>query len=535
MLLSRFPAASDAMQHKLAPAVRTAGAAVPVLAVFLYVLGLKPFAYGIWFQAEPLTVGLLALGAAAGLCLLALDLTGHAVWSAFRQPPLLFLLALVVWSALVSPLQAFPARSWFGAPQTGEGIFSFLALLALAGLCWVLWPYRGVRLAIAAAAVVSAVAMGVMNAVLPFGSPWRPQLHGFYGGMVGPAVALVVLGTTRRPGWKVALLALLAGLPAAVFSQSKQALLLDCLLGPLACVLLLFLQRRWRPDSRRRWFRLAPLLAIAGFALLVTVATILPPISPYDVLPHRVVDAVLRVVSIGPPHADLFYSERSRGLLALAGFAALAAHPGAWLWGFGFGSYNDVLYRHTFVAGVRGFQNGVWQPNWEGVGAGAFHVHNDPLEAVLAAGLVAGLLYVLFLCAAVSRSRRAMLPFAAVGWFIIAAILSEWYPSLLTYPFLAMALAACCAPLDPAPPRPVASPRPAHRPDLSTRQPGVPRGLRGGRPSACLRRQGDGNGRPGRRPPAGDGEPAGCRRYPARTDQYPVTTAAAARTCGGSH
>lgn len=445
-----------AMRHKLAPIARAAGAAVLVLAAFLYVLGLKPFAYGIWFQAEPLTVGLLTLGAAAGLCLLALDFTGHAVWAVFRQPPLLCLLALAVWSALVSPLQAFPARSWFGTPETGEGIFAFLALLALAALCWVLWPYRQVRLAMAAAAVASAAAIGGLNVALPLGSPWRPQMLGAYGGTVGPAVALIVLGTIRRPGWKLTLLAFLAGLPAVLFSQSKVALLLGCLFGPLACLLLLRVQRRWRPDRRRRRLGVAPLLAVAGFALIVAAAMVLPPIDVYAFVPHRLADAVLRFASVGPSGTDLFYSERSRGLLALAGFAALAAHPAALLWGFGWGSYNDLLYRHTFIDGVLGFQDGVWSPNWEGIGAGTFHVHSDPLEAVLAAGLLAGILYVVFLCAVVRRSRRAMLPFAAVGWFIVAAMLSEWYPSLLVYPFLAMAIAACCAPLRPAPPPPAA-------------------------------------------------------------------------------
>lgn len=443
--------ASEPMDRNPAPIARAAGATVLALAPFLFVLGLQPFAYGIWFQAEPLTVGLLALGAAAGLCLLALDLTGHAVWAVFRQPALLCLLGLVGWSAVVSPLQAFPARSWFGAPETGEGIFAFLALLALAVLCCILWPYRNVRITVVAAAVASAAVIGLLNAILPPGSPWRPQLLGAYGGMVGPAVALIVLGAFRRSGWKLALLAFLAGLPVVLFSQSKVALLLDCLVGPLACLLLLRVQGRWRPDRRRRLLAFAPLLAVAGFALIIAVAMLLPPVNVYTFVPRRLADAVLHFVSAGPTGIDVFYSVRSRGLLALAGFAALAAHPAAWLGGFGWGSYADLLYRHTYIDGVKGFQDGVWAPNWEGVGAGAFHVHSDPLEAVFSAGLVAGILYVLFLCAIVWRSRRAMLPFAAVGWFIVAGLLSEWYPSLLVYPFLAMAIAACCARLRPAP------------------------------------------------------------------------------------
>lgn len=440
------------MRHdRLAWIARAAGGVVLALAPFLFVLGLQPFTYGIWFQAEPLTVGLLALGAAAALCLIALDATGHDIWPVSRQPALLCLLALILWSAIVSPMQAFPARSWFGAPETGEGIFAFLSLLALIMLSSTLWPHRAIRRMMIAAAVASGIVIGGLNAALPEGSPWRPQLLAAYGGMIGPAAAMIVLGAFPRPDSKVALLALLVGLPAVLFSQSKAALMLYCVVAPAGYWLLLRVQRRWQPNGRRRRLLLAPVLAVAGFALVVALAMILPPIDVYDFVPHRLADTVLHFVSAGPTGGDVFYSVRSRGLLALAGFAGLLAHPFAWLSGFGWGSYADLMYRHTFIDGVRGYQNGVWSPNWEGIGAGAFHVHSDPLEAVFAAGLPAGILYVLFLCAIVAQSRRAMLVASAVGWFVIAGLLSEWYPSLLAFPFLAMAIAACCAPLRPTP------------------------------------------------------------------------------------
>lgn len=109
------------MEQWLAPrdpasVARLAGTTVLALSPFLFILGLQPFAYGIWFQAEPITVGLLTLGAAAGVCLLLLDLTYHRVWPVFREPPLLCLLALILWSAVISPLQEFP-RTPGSAPR----------------------------------------------------------------------------------------------------------------------------------------------------------------------------------------------------------------------------------------------------------------------------------------------------------------------------------------------------------------------------------------------------------------------------------
>jgi len=444
--------AAEQSRDRLDAAVpaRLAGTAVLILCPFLFVLALKPLAYGIWFQSEPITVGLLALGAAAGLCLLLLDLTGHRVWPVFREPPLLCLLGLILWSAVVSPLQDFPARSWFGTPETGEGIFAFLALLMLSALAWLLWSYPAIRRAVALATVLAATVMGGLNAVLPTGSPWRPQLLGAYGGTVGPAVTLVVLGAMPRLDGRAILLAFIAGLPPVLFSQSKVALLLYCVLAPLVWLALVRLEWRWRPRHWRQALALSPLLAVVGLVLIVGIGTILPPINVYAWLPRQVADAILHFVSAGATGIDVFYSLRSRVLLALAGLAGLYDHPVAGLTGFGWGSFNSLLYRHTFVADVHGFQGGVWAPNWEGVGAGAFHVHSDPLEAMFAGGLPAVILYLTFLCAIVLRSRSAMLSFAAVGWFVVTGQLSAWYPSLLDYPFLGLAIAACCSPWRPA-------------------------------------------------------------------------------------
>ncbi len=434
----------------LASAVRAVSVVVLALAPFLFVLGLAPFAYGIWFQSEPLTVGLLGLGAAAGLSLFALDLTGHAVRPVFSRAPVRWLGALIAWSALVSPLQAFPARSWFGTPETGEGIFSFLALVALTALALVLWPYRKARLAVVIAAVGSTTCIGLLNA-LPVGAGWRPQLLGAYGGALGPAVILIVLGAFRWTGWKLPVVAFLLGLPAVMFSHNKTALLLVCVVGPVAYLALRRKPGWLSPSNWRRLLVIAPLLAVAASAITVSVAMLLPPFNIYAWAPPQRIDPWLRLFSTGATGVDLFYSLHSRGLLALAGLAALASHPLAAVWGFGWGSYNDLLYQHTFLPGVHGFQSGIWNPDWEAVGAGAFHVHSDPLEAVLAGGLVAGTLYLLFVCSIIRAARPTMRPVSAIGWFIVVGQLSEWYPTMLAYPFLALAIAAGCAPLRLAP------------------------------------------------------------------------------------
>lgn len=401
---------------------RIVGTAVLAASMFLFLLATPPFAYGVWFQSEPVTVGLLAAGAAAGVCILALDLTGHSLGILLARRHVQILLVFVGWNAFVSCFQSFPGRSWLGTPETGEGILSFLALASLMLLAMTLWSYRLSRIVLVLAAVLAACAIGGLDALLPFGSPWRPDKYAGYAGLVGPTVALAVIGAKRRADWRIVIAGLLCGLAPVAFSGNKTALALLAVVGPLV-----FFPARWlarRPNLPRARRLLAWLPVVA-------------PIATW--------------VAIGAATAygdfDPLYSVRSRGLLILAEILGFRDHPVAILTGFGWGSYNDILYLHNYLPGVHGFVDGKWDPNWEGIGAGAFHVHDDMFEAVLGGGLIGGGLYLAFFTSVVAGARRGMLAVGAVGWLLIMGSLSFWYPFMLCYPFVALAIAATTAPL----------------------------------------------------------------------------------------
>jgi hypothetical protein len=414
------PSASDASRF-IACGTRIAGTAVLVLSFFLFVLAAPPFAYGVWFKTEPVTVGLLGAGAAAAVFLVALDLTGHSVGLLLSRRHVPILLAFLAWNALVSAAHGFPGRSWFGTPETGEGIFSFLALAMLTLLAMTLWSYRVSRIVLVIAAVLAACTVAGLDGLMPWESAWRPERYAGYAGLVGPPVALIAIGAFRRIGWRTALFGLLCGSIPVAFSGNKTAIVLLCLAGPGAFFPARWLLRRVGVSRGRRFLAWLPVLAMVSTWAIIAGAIVY---GDYDPL----------------------YSVRSRGLLILAEVLGLRDHPLALLTGFGWGSYNDVLYQHNYLPGVHGFVNGVWDPNWEGVGAGAFHVHDDIFEAILGGGLIGGILYLLFFISIVAGARRGMLAVGAVGWSLIVGSLCFWYPFMFCYPFLALAIAATTAP-----------------------------------------------------------------------------------------
>jgi hypothetical protein len=201
-----------------------------------------------------------------------------------------------------------------------------------------------------------------------------------------------------------------------LFSQNKTAIGLYCVVGPLAWLGTWLVRGRGEAWLRRvlTWGPVAA-VAVSGIIILLPLA-----FGWYDPL----------------------YSLRSRSLLVLAALKALVTAPAGLLWGFGWGSYNDLLYQHTFIWGVRGYRDAVWNPDWEGIGAGSFHSHYEILETVLGAGLLGGVLYLLLFCSLVRHARRDLLGLAGVAWLLQVGCASFWFPFMLSFPFLAVAIGA---------------------------------------------------------------------------------------------
>lgn len=188
--------------------LRVADIATPAACagLFIWVAALPPFHTGLWFLTEPVEVALYLSGALCAAALVVLALCRVPVGAVLRDPLVLLPILLGVVSILLSLFTAFPARSWFGPPQTGEGALWFvvlglqIAVFRLAGAEWL----RGAAMGGAAFMLLLTLAGQPLNSF--------PDYLAFVG--IGLAIAV--------PGWA----ALGLGAICVVASASKGAILL---------------------------------------------------------------------------------------------------------------------------------------------------------------------------------------------------------------------------------------------------------------------------------------------------------------------
>ncbi len=84
------------------------GGTIVSLSFFIFLPALKPFAFGVWYQSEPVVAALFACAAAATLCLALMSALRYPVTAALTHPLTLATSALALWSAAAS--LAAPSR-----------------------------------------------------------------------------------------------------------------------------------------------------------------------------------------------------------------------------------------------------------------------------------------------------------------------------------------------------------------------------------------------------------------------------------------
>jgi hypothetical protein len=390
---------------------------------FLFVFAMQPFFFGIWYQSAPVVVALSGLGAAAAAVLAVLAMVRVPVGAIIlRSPPVLVLLALAAWGAISAAASDVPGRGLLGAVDNGEGPLLFLSLAVLATLAAIMpWDLRCRRMV----GIGVMMAVVAMVAVQTWDDPhWRPVAYPDYLAFVGLFAAIILL--MQRPVaakyWTAGVLVALAA--TLYFSENRSALLLTGVILPVGWLLLReSIRRGW---AQMRWFPPSVFLALALGVAAMTVAIVKTADS--DVFQP------LGAVATG--------SMQSRGYLSRTALTALGAEPHLLVLGEGWGGVNDVLFRHLLIDPVRLFKDGIRAPNWEALGGGAFHVHNQFLEAAVCAGLPAALLWLAVPALAVVAAARRGQPLVGALWAVFCALLGLWFLMPPTWPLLALALAA---------------------------------------------------------------------------------------------
>jgi hypothetical protein len=389
---------------------------------FLFAAGFQIFNLGLWIQSEPAILALFASGACGALGLALLALSREPVGHALRHPLMLALGALTLWSGLAAWGAPLPIRSWFGAPETGQGALSLLVLTVDTGLALILWRHRRLRAALLSAAGAAIAVLTLLNIAATEGSPWRPGAWAEYQAYIGffMLLALLCLPGRKRPVSAWTAMTLVA-IMTVVLSKNRSAIALLAL-APVLGWLIWLTQSKWTARAGARSLR----PALAGLALL----------SP--LLVAAGIGAIATMTGQ--------FSSWSRFMFYKVALARLVAEPWLLFHGAGWGSYNDTLFAYTFIPGVSNYEGTLWRPtNWEGMTGGAFHVHNEAIELILAIGLpgaalAAALAATLLYCAPLRR-------YAAIAalWIMTFGLAGAWFMLPACLPFAALAMAATVA------------------------------------------------------------------------------------------
>jgi|GEM_PF-1696216 len=372
------------------PLFRFCGLAILLLQLCLFIWALPPFQMGIWLQTEPIVFALLA-SAALGSIWLGLGIARK--WITVLQPahPIwLCLFAWVGWQLLASVSATSPWRSWFGPPQTGDGAaLSVVMLLMVIQSCalWQISQFRRIIMATAAMAMIVQTGLHAVYQPVPDNvfvpDRWAPAQWPEY----LPFMAGYLWITFFAGGFITSIrryILLFAGMVIVLFISWNESAIAPFTLAMIATTII-----GWcpLPSSLRRLcdhihgWRLACIAACLLPMAMVLIAEILPTDNSSE---HSGIIKKLTTKDEGIG---------SRMVLNQVAVSTLSHEPSRWLIGDGWGRFGDDLFKYALVDGVHVFHEGKREPNWFLVDGSAYHVHNQPLEALLSLGLPGMLLW----------------------------------------------------------------------------------------------------------------------------------------------
>jgi hypothetical protein len=377
-----------------------------LLAPWIAIAALPIFRFGIWIDVEPTLVVFHWIAAlfAGGLILDRMN-SSHI----FVHPILAGIGALIALSLITMPFALDIGLTWYGLPDSGQGILSLIGFTFMLfgfkrlideGYSRFLWINT-------TAAILMIGGFTLFGNIWGHGTPfadWSPYVFSAF--MAFMAIGLLALSLTcESQNYRLSGI-VLSGI-IILLSMNKTAIMS---LG----VLLVIFESKTISNYIQKLGRVIYTLIVALCPLIILASMIL---------------------FSGPAQFPTLWS-RVR-IIQMVGLEMLE-HPSRLLVGYGWGSYTDTFLANMTRVGEAMYQQGVWNPTWDGLSHINSHSHHQVTEALLSTGIFGALIVLILPALAVYVSDRDKLPFAFIVFFLYAATSSGWFEIPATLPFIAL-------------------------------------------------------------------------------------------------
>lgn len=385
---------------------------------------------GVWYQSESLIVAVLALstlcalGLFCGLLSAKRQMQKNVVVSVLH--PSVVLPALIfIWSIVMMPFAEFPLLSFYGAPQTGTGAVWFLEIALLIG---------GFRFL--------------------FSSPVGRELRGFLSGyLLIAALGMTVLGVYGTGDWRpffytdyLAFIGIFTWMTVTAFDVKRGVL---SIIAVLICGFILYIS-----ENRTAYavLILIPVIFAIGGATKKSLPRGLDRYL-FGLIPISILIAVPLLVGLigfsdyaSELHQTVKGTIKSRALMLDIVQSSLTNDAWQFLSGEGWGRFSTAMLEEVPYTETKLYNDGVAVGDhlwfWDSLRRFDFDSHNLLSEAILGAGIPAGLCLVVWLGWTVGSAQRSNLFVTSAGISAFALVSGFWFQIPLTVPFMGMALAA---------------------------------------------------------------------------------------------
>ena len=401
------------------------------LSLLLFILAIKPFTVGIWFQSEG-PIGMMHV--LSGVCGIGIAIWGIADKKILYQVchPFVFVpLVLAIWSFFAGLFHPITWMGIFGAPETGEGVLWFLDFAVMTASTILIVKLRIPRLILFSVAIIVVAVISGLTWAYENPSPFVPVPYFFpdYLAFLGGFIVMAVAGFSPNKKYRkvIMALAILVGGTAIFISQNWAAIGIATVAIP---VLLLVYSRLHLLETN---IRLLGAGVVIFFSIAVTLTLFMPYLPELATQPNFV--------------GKLANSILSRARLVDILVTAIFQDPLRLFVGWGWGSYSSLFAINLPVEwailreGAK-IADEVVGKHWDAVLRVDFHSHNFMIEAISGGGIPAMLMAWAIFAMVPLWSRRRLLPLTIVMTVYTAGVSAFWFMMPICLPFMALAWGA---------------------------------------------------------------------------------------------